>query len=56
MDGFEMQAAAIQANRGGYRELERIVCECSQPNSTIAIVYAGEGGLRWLWTPEAVGQ
>ncbi|GII22172.1 hypothetical protein Pme01_17690 [Planosporangium mesophilum] len=49
MDSFEQQAAEIKANPGDYRELERITCDCSQPYSTLAVVYAGDGGQMWLW-------
>jgi hypothetical protein len=55
VDPFEERAAAIKANPNGYRELSRCVCQCSQRRNTIAILYVGDGGQRWLWMPGGRG-
>lgn len=55
MDAFEKQAAIIKANPTGYRELSRQVCECSRQRNITAVLYVGQDGRRWLWTPSGRG-
>jgi len=55
MDAFEQQAEAIKANPGAYRKEKRIICDRCQPHRTIAVVYVGVDGRRWLWTPAGRG-